>query len=136
LLWFWFCDVLLVTFGWEIEPSNFRWRMGWIVWFVWIILDGSYYLLGLCMLDNLWKEDVMIWIIWYIWFDFSCYFGMGWIVTSDGLTIHNYFCDNPFFKKKKNIKTDIYSGTTTCRSANIWHMSHNMDLIIRVTSMQ
>jgi len=29
-----------------------------------------------------------------------------------------------------------HSGTTTCRSANIWHMSHNMYLIIGITSKQ
>jgi hypothetical protein len=39
-----------------------------------------------------------------------------------------------FLKKKKNIQTDHHSGTTTCRSANIWHMLHNMYLIIRVIS--
>jgi hypothetical protein len=34
----------------------------------------------------------------------------------------------------ENIQTDLHSGTTTCRSANLWHMPHNMHLIIRVTS--
>jgi hypothetical protein len=33
-----------------------------------------------------------------------------------------------------NIQTDHHSGTTTCRSANIWHTPHNMYLIIRVIS--
>jgi hypothetical protein len=39
-----------------------------------------------------------------------------------------------FFLFFENIQTDLHSGTTTCRSANIWHMPHNMHLIIRVTS--
>jgi hypothetical protein len=41
------------------------------------------------------------------------------------VTTHFFFLEN--------IQTDLHSGTTTCRSANIWHMPHNMHLIIRVT---
>jgi hypothetical protein len=37
-----------------------------------------------------------------------------------------------FFYTKR--KTSHGSGKTTCRSANIWHMPHNMHQIIRVTS--
>jgi hypothetical protein len=40
--------------------------------------------------------------------------------------------DDPFFFFYTKRKTSPHSGTTTCRSANIWHMPHNMYLIIRV----
>jgi hypothetical protein len=35
-------------------------------------------------------------------------------------------------KYKKIIQTDYRSDTIMCRSANIWHMPHNMHLIIIV----
>jgi hypothetical protein len=38
----------------------------------------------------------------------------------------------PFFFE--NIRMDFHSGMTTCRLANIWHMPHNMYLIIKVIS--
>jgi hypothetical protein len=38
-----------------------------------------------------------------------------------------------FFFFFENIQTDLHSGTTTCRSANITYMFHNMYLIFRVT---
>jgi hypothetical protein len=40
----------------------------------------------------------------------------------------------PFFFKKKNVQTDLHSGTTTCCSANITYTFHNMYLIFRVKS--
>jgi len=44
-------------------------------------------------------------------------------------------CDDPFFYFYfENIQTDLHSGTTTCRSANITYTFHNMYLIFRVTS--
>jgi hypothetical protein len=39
-----------------------------------------------------------------------------------------------FFLFFENIQTVLQSGTTTCRSANIWHMPHNKHLINIVTS--
>jgi len=43
-----------------------------------------------------------------------------------------YKCDDPFFFFFTKRTTSHRSGTTTCSSANIWHMPHNMYLIIRV----
>jgi hypothetical protein len=42
----------------------------------------------------------------------------------------NRDCDDPFFFFFENIQTDLHSGTTTCRTANITYMY----LIFRVTS--
>jgi hypothetical protein len=46
-------------------------------------------------------------------------------------------CDEPFVCLFvfffENIQTDLHSGTTTCRSANITYTFHNMYLIFRVT---
>jgi len=52
------------------------------------------------------------------------------------LGIGSMHCDDPFFflKKKKNIQTNLYSDTTTCRSANITYTFHNMYQIFKVTS--
>jgi len=49
-----------------------------------------------------------------------------------------FSCDNPFiffivFFLYKH-KTSRHNGTTIFRLANIWHMPHNMYLIIRVIS--
>jgi hypothetical protein len=60
----------------------------------------------------------------------------GWITFK--VNVNHTRCKDLFFFFLffENIQMSHHSGTTTCRSANIWYTSHNMYLIYRVTSMQ
>jgi len=51
------------------------------------------------------------------------------LIIVNSMTLFFFFLFSFFLYKHK---TNHRSGMTTCRSANIWHMPHNIFLIIRV----